>query len=75
MLALLHESEDVGQARDCCSLEHLLCLPRESGRRYFLDETEEKEVLESFPLQVCGYEHVCAQGSSEDVDFILILLY
>jgi hypothetical protein len=46
----------VGEARHCCSLEHLLSLTRKSRNRYFLDEAQKEKMLEPFAPQIFRHE-------------------
>ncbi len=48
MLVFLYRSQDMGEARYCSSLEHLLGFPGESSRSDIPYETQEKNVFEAF---------------------------
>jgi len=48
VVVLLHRFENVGEARQCYSLEHLFYLQRKSHCRYILDEAQKEKMLEPF---------------------------
>ena len=71
----LHKFEDVGQAGDRCSLEHLFRLPWKARCRNVFDEFQEKAMITPLSLQVCRDELFRTEGCCQNVDPVVVNPY